>query len=232
MKLSTITVIISLVVITACGKGGNPTTDVQAPDAAALLSPADNEACLNGVTIDSSSATVTLSWRAAANADSYDLVVKNLLSAVQTTYPVSGISKDLVLSKAQPYSWHVVSKSSHTALTAQSAIWKFYVAGNPTTDYAPFPATIIAPAANEVIPSTGGDSVKVAFHWTATDVDNDIAYYTIYLDNSNASTKVVPSITVDTTSLTLATMKTYFWRVVTTDRAGNTSDSGIYIFSL
>ena len=28
--------------------------------------------------------------------------------------------------------------------------------------------------------------------------------------------------------MTLTSGKTYYWRVVTTDRAGNTSDSGVY----
>jgi hypothetical protein len=72
----------------------------------------------------------------------------------------------------------------------------------------------------------------VVFQWSGADIDNDIAFYTIYLDNTNATTKVIPSITSDSTTMSLAPMKTYYWRVVTTDSEGNTSDSGIYTFTI
>ncbi|WP_431216955.1 hypothetical protein ACQ86N_21825 [Puia sp. P3] len=125
----------------------------------------------------------------------------------------------------------MVSKSGRTSATSPSAVWKFYVAGNASSSYAPFPATIIAPASNAVVPSSGMDSVSVSFQWTATDVDDDIAFYTICLDDKNATTKV-KTLPESTMTFTLLPFKTYYWRVITTDRAGNTSDSGIYSFSI
>jgi hypothetical protein len=226
------TAFVCSVIFAACGKsdGGN-SQDTSQPATASLVSPANNTTCLSGVSVDTGKSTITFSWQSAANADSYDLIVKNLNNAQQNTYAVSGLSKDVVLNKAQPYSWYVVSRSTKTTVTSQSAVWKFYVAGNATTSYAPFPATIIAPAQNAIIPSSGQDSVTVTFQWNATDVDNDIVSYTIYLDEKNATTQV-KTVTGNTTTITLAPFKSYYWRVITTDAARNTSDSGIYSFSI
>jgi hypothetical protein len=226
------TAFVCSVIFAACGKsdGGN-SQDTSQPATASLVSPANNTTCLSGVSVDTGKSTITFSWQSAANADSYDLIVKNLNNAQQNTYAVSGLSKDVVLNKAQPYSWYVVSRSTKTTVTSQSAVWKFYVAGNATTSYAPFPATIIAPAQNAIIPSSGQDSVTVTFQWNATDVDNDIVSYTIYLDEKNATTQV-KTVTGNTTTITLAPFKSYYWRVITTDAARTTSDSGIYSFSI
>jgi hypothetical protein len=224
-------IIVCSISFAACSKGGGA-PDVPQPAEAALVSPTNNTTCLNGISIDTGKSSVSFSWQPAANADMYDLVVKNLNNAQQNVYSVSGLSKDLVLSKAQPYSWYVVSKSVKTTTTSQSAVWKFYVAGNATSSYAPFPATIIAPAPNAVVPSAGSESVTVTFLWSATDVDNDIAFYTIYLDDKNATTNVKAAVTGSTMTLTLLPYKTYYWRVITTDGAGNTSDSGVYSFSI
>ena len=234
MKASINITLACLIFMAACGKsgGGSGSSTVAAPGEAALTAPANNSACLSGVNVDSNDASIPFSWLAAANADSYDLVVKNLLSAQQSTYPVSGTSIDLTLSKGQPYSWYVVSKSGKTTDSTQSVTYKFYVAGNATSSYAPFPATIIAPAAGTVIPNGGATQVTVVFQWSGASVDNDIAFYTIYLDTKNASTVVLPSTTASTTSMSLAAGQTYYWRVVTTDSVGNSSDSGIYSFSI
>ena len=234
MKSLLYTAVVCSVSFASCSKGGggNSSPDIPQPASANLVSPANNTTCLSGVSVDTGKSTISFSWQSADNADTYDLVVKNLNNAQQNTYSLSGLSKDLVLNKAQPYSWYVVSKSAKTTTTSQSAVWKFYVAGNATTSYAPFPATIIAPAPNAVVPSSGLDSVTVTFQWSATDVDNDIAFYTIYLDDKNATTKVKAAVTGSTTTITLLPYKTYYWRVITTDEAGNTSDSGVYSFSI
>ena len=237
MKILISITTICFIFFTACSKGdgssgsnGNPPTTVPLPVASTLTLPLNNTACLSGVNIDSNNASITFSWQAATNAETYDLVVKNLISAQKTTYAVSATTKDIVLAKSQPYSWYIVSKSSKTTTTAQSAVWKFYVAGSPTSSYVPFPAVIIAPLANAVLTSGTSGQMNVVLQWDATDIDNDIASYAIYLDNKDATSLIIPSIQVKTTSLSLAFGKTYYWRVITNDSAGNSSDSGIFSF--
>lgn len=219
----------------ACSKGsdsGGSGSQSALPEAANLTSPANNTACLTGTDVDANSASITFTWQAAHNADSYDLVVKNLISAQTSTYSVSGTSKYLVLNKTQPYSWYVISKSSKTSDSVKSDTWKFYVAGNASSSYAPFPATIISPATNAVVASNGSSPVTVVFQWVGSAVNNDIAFYTVYLDTQDASTVVVKSTAASTASMSLAAGKTYYWRVVTTDAAGNSSDSGVFSFSI
>lgn len=235
MKIPIHIIIACCAFIVACSKGGGSGgsgSQADLPEAASLTSPANNTACLSGTDVDANNASITFTWQAANNADSYDLVVKNLITAQQSVYPVSGTSIDLVLSKTQPYSWYVLSKSSKTTDSAKSDTWKFYVAGNATSSYAPFPATIISPAANSVVPSGGDSPFTVVLQWSGSAVNNDIAFYTVYLDTQDASTVVVQSTAASTASVSLAAGKTYHWRVVTTDTAGNSSDSGVYSFSI
>jgi hypothetical protein len=232
MKPSAIA-LICLVLVTACSKSGGSGGDSQPLGWPTLISPQNNTACFTGVPVDSNHASITFSWQAATNAATYDLVVTNLNDAKQTNYFVTGTSTDVVLIRAQPYSWNVWAKSEDkTADSTGTGAWRFYVAGTPETIYAPFPAIIIEPLNNAIVPSSGGPSSAVLLEWSGSDISNDIAYYTIYLDNTNASTKVIPSTTSESATLTLEAQQTYYWRVVTTDSQGNTSDSGIYTFTI
>ena len=80
---------ISLVILVSCkgkdGGGGNgdvdPPPPVPTPTAATLNTPAKNSECLDGENVE-------FKWAASENTDSYDIVVKNLLTQSQIT-PVS-----------------------------------------------------------------------------------------------------------------------------------------------
>lgn len=239
MKIAVYISIVYCFFITACSKGGgangnngNPPPSFPSPEATTLISPINNAACLSGISLDSNITTISFSWQAATNAESYDLVIKNLISTQQTTYSATSTSKDIELSKTQPYSWYVLSKSSKTTTTRKSAVWKFYVAGTPASSYAPFPATIITPIDNSMVASGGASQVNIVLQWDATDIDNDIVSYAIYLDNKDASTQINSLIATKTTTLSLASGMSYYWRVVTIDAAGNSSDSGPYFFTI
>lgn len=241
MKRQVLKIVVWIILLAGCSKGGdipggggtnNPSPPaVLPPTSSTLLRPLNNTACLSGISVDANNSKITFSWQAASNTETYNLVVKNLVSAEQHTYTVSDTTQDLVLSKGQPYSWYVVSKSSKTTTTAQSEVWKFYEAGNPTSSYAPFPAKVVAPADNAIIASGGASQVNVLLQWNATDIDNDIISYTVYLDVKDASTKISSSSAVNA-SLSLSSGKTYYWRVETTDSAGNSSDSGANTFTI
>ena len=68
--------------------------------------------------------------------------------------------------------------------------------------------------------------------WSGADVENDIESYSVFLSTTTPPETLL--ITVD--SLTQEALvdvvagTTYYWRVVTTDAEGNTSDSGIFDF--
>ncbi len=222
-----------------CGGGDEPTPDppgppdppvVVVPDKVMLLMPADNSACLKGSSESGTTASLSFSWEKAAHADSYQLDVKNLLTQQVSSFTTTNLTYSATLTVNMPYSWSVTSVNSKGK--TGSATWKFYLAGAATSNYAPFPAELIAPASGTEINANGAASVQVSFAWQGSDVDNDIASYALYLDNEKATTQVIASQTDTTATQTLTSGKTYYWKVVTTDKVGNKSNSAISGFQI
>lgn len=194
-----------------------------APDAPTLTAPADNSACIKNTSL-------TFTWNKAANAVSYQLSVKNLLTQQTTDYTTAELSYTPALTGNTPYSWRVTAINS--AGKTASASWKFYLSGAAATNYAPFPAELTAPADGATIAANGAASVQVTLQWKGADPDNDIATYTLYLDNTKAETAAASGLTAATATQTLLSGKTYYWKVETKDKAGNTSLSNVGTFKV
>lgn len=241
-KLVNCIIIAMCMMVTACGKGGDsggndtpvtpPPPTVPVPEAAVLVAPANNNACLNGIPASNNKVTISFSWQAAKNAEFYLINVKNLQTNEMVTYRENSTSTSFDVVEAQPYSWYIESQSSKTAATAKSAVWKFYAASDATSNYAPFPAVIVAPAANSIIAAGGAAKVSVVLKWDGADIDKDITSYSVYLDATNSTTNIIPSTANTTETVSLDAGKTYYWHVVTVDATGNTSDSGISSFTI
>lgn len=226
-------VIILLLLISACGKKGS---DAPAPaivlGKASLNSPAQDEACTTGTSLSATESTVAFYWFAANNAESYELVVKNLLNNTITKLSVSTNFADMPLAKDTPFSWYVISKSTKTSNTAQSDTWKFYNAGSGKTNFAPFPTEIIGPTYNQSV-----NSGSVTLQWKGADADNDITGYVLYFGTSETDvnnklsslSKTFSSSTLSSSESTAAGT-TYYWKVITKDSKDNYSDSGLFKF--
>lgn len=216
-----------LIVLITLSCGDEP---IPEPDAVVLSSPANNSACLKGSSETGTIATVTFTWNEAANADSYVLEIKNLQTEQTTSYTTTALTYSATLSIGTHYSWSVTSVNTTGRTTG--SVWKFYLAGVAASNYAPFPAELTAPASGAIINANEAASVQVSFSWKGSDVDNDIASYAFYLDNADATTQVIASQTENTTTQTLQSGKNYFWKVVTTDKVGNKSNSMISSFQI
>ncbi len=200
------------------------------PAKAILVFPLKDEACNTGVSISATESAVTLRWNAAANTDSYELNIKNLESGVKTLHQTTQTQLELPLLKNAPYSWYIVSKSSKVPDIAESAVWKFYNSGPGVTTYAPFPAEIIAPAYGQNIAAVAG---KITLSWKGSDVDGDLDRYDIYLGTSGTPTLLQKGVTATTLSdIAVASNTTYYWKIITIDKKGFTSDSGVYQFKV
>jgi hypothetical protein len=118
--------------------------------------------------------------------------------------------------------------SSKISTTALSDTWKFYNAGEAVTSYAPFPADMVTPKMAQRITPVAG---KISLDWTGSDVDSDIANYDIYL-GTTATPTLLKANQVDSAlpDVTVTAGTTYYWKVITRDSKGNTSDSGVFIF--
>jgi hypothetical protein len=219
-----ITIALALL-LAACGKknGPNPAKD---PASAILTAPAKDQTCTNGTVLSNTESSVAFSWNASANTDAYELTVKNLLTQKDIVQQTTTPNATVTLSRNTPYSWSVTSKKAKAS--AQSETWKFYNAGAGVTSYAPFPADIITPAFGEILSPANG---KVNLTWKGSSVDNNISGYVVYFGPNNNPDIFRERITdAFVNDVTVSTNTTYYWRVVTVDKNGNISDSGMQNF--
>jgi hypothetical protein len=208
--------------------GGGKDTPAPEPEAATLSSPSNNEACTTGTVLSDTDSKISFNWVAGANANSYLLTVTNLLTQVQQSQATTTTSAELTLKRNTPYSWFVTSKSSKNPTTVNSSTWKFYNAGLASSSYPPYPAEIVSPTLGQVVTPTAG---KITLQWRGSDADNDITNYDIYLGTT--TTPILIKSQHTTTSLTDVAVNpntNYYWKVITRDAKGNTSESGLLEF--
>lgn len=216
-----------ILALVSCGK---KESEPPAPEASILLAPLKDEVCFTGKIISDSESTIDFKWSVAANAETYELTFKNLLTNVISTHTTSATNLELTLKRNTPYSWFISSKSTKNLNVAASATWKFYNSGNGATSYPPFPAEIIGPTLGQKLSATNG---KITLQWRGLDSDNDIVNYDVYLGTSS-NPAIVQSKMIETSlaNVTVSPATTYYWKVITRDASGNTSDSGVYVFTI
>jgi hypothetical protein len=201
------------------------------PGVALLISPVNNETCLDGTSLNDTQSNVSFSWSAASDTRSYEIIISNLLTQSSQTYTSVTNQTSVALSKEEPYSWYVKSIGEEGSTPSESEQWKFYLAGDATINYAPFPSELIAPRSGVNI--TPDIDKLVIFSWNAADVDGDLERFEVYLDQTDASTL---NSTLDYQSnetsieLEVENDATYYWKIIAIDANGNQSSSGVYSF--
>jgi hypothetical protein len=209
----------------ACGK------DSPKPPEAALLSfPLRNSECTTGISLNSTTSQVEFRWQEARFADTYELKVTNVLTGLSfTNAPTAALSARVPILKGTPYKWTITTRNAETPNIAVSAEWFFYNAGSQTT-YPPFPAQLLEPGSGASVVRDINN--EITLRWAGADADNDIQSYRIYMDTAPDPQQLVgsPSVSVNQIKASVMVDTVYYWRVETLDRAGNTSDSGVYSF--
>lgn len=214
-----------LIVLWSCGGDDTP----PAPEGANLVFPLENSECTTGVSINENQSQVTFEWQASANTDSYTLRAVNLNTNSPQTISTAATSASLTIAKGTPYSWTITSQSEDSDEAATSETWLFYNAG-PQTTYAPFPAQLVSPTSGSTVQKSIDN--QVVLMWQGADVENDIDDFEIFFSTSNPPTTSVGSIEFGTMELAVDVESdtVYYWKVITTDSEGNSSDSGAFEF--
>ena len=201
------------------------------PSAPTLISPANDETCLDGTSINDSQSNVDFRWSSAANALSYELVVTNLLTQSSQTYPATSNQTTVALNKAEPYNWSVKSIGEVGSVPSQSIQWKFYLAGDAVVNFAPFPSELISPQSGANVTPDINNLIKL--QWNASDVDDDLAQFEVYLDKNDATT-IIKTIAYQTEEesieIDVENGSTYYWKIIAIDTNQNQSSSGVYTF--
>lgn len=200
------------------------------PTKVSLVFPAKDAPCTTGTVISSSQNTVVFQWNSSEYTDSYELHLKNLLTDASTTTAVTSNQLEVTLSRNTPYSWYIVSINKYSTEHVQSDVWKFYNSGPGVLSYAPYPAEILTPTFGQSVTVTAG---KLNLDWNGSDVDNDIATYDVYFGTTATPavfrSGLTESIAID---VPVTSGNTYYWKVITKDKQGNSSDSGLYQFKV
>ena len=201
------------------------------PGIAILISPINQETCFDGVSINDTQSNIEFNWFAASDAISYEIVVSNLLTQSTQTYNASTNQTTIALTKAEPYSWYVKSIGENGSTPSQSDLWRFYLAGESTINYAPFPSELISPRSGANV--TPDINNQIILNWSCSDVDGDLEQFDLYLDENDGST-LNTSIKYEqqdtSVEVEVADNSTYFWKVIAIDTNGNESSSGVYSF--
>ena len=216
-----------ILLLSSCAKDPIPVE----PGVASLISPANNETCLDGTSLNDTQSNVSFSWSAASDALSYEVIISNLLTQTSQTYTAPSNQITIALTKAEPYSWIVKSIGEDGSTPSESEQWKFYLAGEGTINYAPFPSELISPRSGANI--TPDINNLVILNWNGSDVDGDLTRYEVYLDQINATTLISTlDFEANDTSLEVEVENntTYYWKIIALDANGNQSNSGVYAF--
>jgi len=222
-KLLALTV---LLVFLSCGGDDGPPPS---PGQANLLFPLESSECTTGVDVGQNQSQVTFEWSNAVNTDTYTLTVLNLNTNIPQEISTGATSIGLSIEKGAPFSWSVRTSNMNSDDIATSESWLFYNAGTQTT-YAPFPARILGPISGASLQLPQGSTLTL--EWQGADVEDDIAAFQVYFGAENPPSTLVAEVEADISefSVNVAAETTYYWKVVTTDSQGNTSDSGIFDF--
>lgn len=216
-------------VLLSCGggdDGGDPNTDpVLPPEATTLIFPENNKECNEGIVLSDTESTVVFSWNTSENTDSYSVEIIDLENNTSQSLSAISTTLEVTLRRGVPYSWSVISKSNETEETAESATWNFYNAGLPLENHIPFPAEAVRPKSGSSL-----DTSTVLLEWIGSDLDGDIDTYEVFVDTFNPPTKSLGSTSTTSMEATVDSNQTYYWKIVTSDTFGNSSESAIFQF--
>ena len=219
------------ILVIGCSKDSIPD-----PSPAVLLAPINENNCETAIPINLTESKVNFSWIKSENTDEYELVIKSgTKNKVYTKELADSDTKNeniyynQVLLNGDIYSWYVISKSINSPVSTQSDVWQFYLEGNAEPDYIPQPSNLIYPE-NEATLSLDNSDV-IQFIWSSKDEDNNIDYYHFYLGQEiDNLLKIGDEIKQTSYQQKLEINKTYYWKVVTFDIQGNSSDSAVNKF--
>ncbi|MEL6917800.1 MAG: hypothetical protein AAFO99_08725 [Bacteroidota bacterium] len=230
MKIIYKIALLNVLFLVACGGGGDdspePPPPVPAPSATTLIFPEDNTECNEGQIINDTQSSVTFRWNASQNTDSYEVVIRDLNNGNITRRSVTATEAPIAILRGTPYAWSVISVANGTTETASSSESRFFNQGPGVENYAPFPALAVSPFRGETIAS----STTVNLEWSGSDVDNDIISYEVFFGIDAEPITSLGSTEELTIDVSVTPGQIYFWRVITTDSAGNTSQSEIFQF--
>jgi hypothetical protein len=193
-----------------------------------LTTPENSNTCVP-LSTTATQGVVNFGWEEAQNTDSYEIFVRNSVTQTEQKKSADLTSTTFTLDRGVPYSWWVVSSSEASAVNTRSEVWTFYLEALQQQSFLPFSAQLNAPWDDQDIVLSSG---YVNLQWTGSDLDDDIAYYQVYIGTDAAQMSLVQDNQITSSySALLDVGQTYFWQIITIDQRGNKSQSAIKSFT-
>jgi hypothetical protein len=189
-----------------------------------LVFPFEDGLCNEGINPTPTESTVFFEWEPNDNANSYNLTLENLSTGAIQQVSTEEEILPITIARATPFRWYVAYDLNGES--KRSAIWNFYNAGPGIETYPPFPADLIAPSMAETMPAT----TSVMLEWSGSDIDEDIVAYDVYLGTDNPPNLASSDLNTEQLAVSVSPGNIYYWKVVSKDAQGNTSDSVVNQF--
>jgi hypothetical protein len=221
-------VLFSLPLFVACGGSKEPVNE--APTKVELISPVQNRLCIdNNVNFDWSDATD-------ANNDAISYKVEfstnRGMSVIIKTETVTSSQAQISLDKGVAHYWRVTPIDIKGLAGEPSSVFAFYTKGTGTINIVPFTANLVSPNNESELTAT---TVSVDLKWVGADSDNDVntLKYDVFFDeNTNPTTLIEENFSASLKNVTVATGKTYYWKVNTIDPSGAKSIGQAWSFKV
>lgn len=190
-----------------------------------LFFPQENALCNLGTDVTPTESTVYFEWESNGS-NTYKITIENLFTGNIIQQETANDIIPVRIDRATPFKWYVESVKG--SKSDRSPTWQFYNAGPGVQSYAPFPAVIVAPNMAETLSTRN----SVTLQWTGSDVDNDIVGYDVYFGTQPIPNIFASGIINNQASVSVASGNIYYWRIITKDVLGNTSESGTFQFKV
>jgi hypothetical protein len=197
------------------------------PDTPLLISPKINEICVASSSVNINKGLIEFKWKKADKAQTYELIVKNLITGEQKTYSSTDTVNKLELEKNTPFAWFVLAIGKNSKNKSQSNTNKFYSAGDGYIHYPPFQPELLKPKSDEVLSSSLTSTI---LKWRGSDVDGDIESYNVFFGTSTSQLPLLTNTKADSILVPVLPKSTYHWKIVCIDKRGNTSASDYFKF--
>ena len=79
---------------------------------------------------------------------------------------------------------------------------------------------------------TVSSASSVNLEWQGNDVDNDLVEFEVLFDRNSTPTTILGTTAQSSISASVSSGQTYYWRVISKDEIGNTSQSEVFYFKV
>ncbi len=198
----------------------------QAPSIVQLTFPSKDLLCIDN--------TIAFNWSAAIDPDNddleYNLIIakdRQLVEVIENR-TLSNTGATITLEKATAFYWQVNAIDVTNNLSSKSEVFAFFTKGDGITNYAPFMADLKTPTDNATV-----NAGNISLTWDASDINtDDTLTYEVFFGEDDVITSVASSLSEKMYEVSVASGKTYSWRVNVTDNSGATSIGQIATFSV